>query len=285
MSGLNDVKSTLLELGVTPRKSRGQNFLIDKGSIQKAVRFAEVQATEHVVEVGPGLGALTEHLIEDAASFHAIDIEPRFIEHLRSRYPSLSEKNWKVADVREVELGALGFRPSNPCVVVSNVPYSLSSEMILWILGQHSLISRASLLLQREFAERVAAGPGGKDYGSLSVLSALYADVRLGPKVTGSCFFPPADVESRFVEFRLLAKPRFAISKREAFEKLVRSAFSKRRKTLLNAISSSEGFGEKLEVERWIASAGIDPGRRGETLSLEEFVHLLKAFESQNPPR
>ena len=270
------VRETLSDLGVTPRKQRGQNFLIDPGSIRKVLTFAAVHAGDDVVEIGPGLGALTPKLIEDSKSFRAIDIEQRFIDFLRSQHPAVPESAFVCADVRSVKLEELGFTPRRQAVIVSNVPYSLSSEVILWMLEQHTVIARASLLLQREFAERVAASPGGKEYGSLSALSSLLADMRLGPRITGSCFFPPAEVESRLVEFRMLGKTRFEVPSVNRFETVVRASFSKRRKTILNALSSSEHFGSKTDVEAWLKSCDIDPVRRAETVSPEEYARLTR---------
>jgi len=276
MSAPAKIRETLTALGVTPRKQRGQNFLIDPGSVHKVLSFAGVRATDEVVEVGPGLGALTTKLIEQAKTYCAVDIEERFIQFLRSEHPALPPSSFICADVRTINLSELGFSPERKAVIVSNVPYSLSSEVILWLLEQHTVIARASLLLQREFAERVAAVPGGKEYGSLSALSALLADIRLGPKITGACFFPPAEVESRLVELRMLGSTRYEVPSVQRFETVVRASFSKRRKTLLNALSSSERFGSKDDVESWLRRCDIDPVRRAETVSPEEYARMTR---------
>ncbi len=278
MNGLREIKAALDTLGVRPKKSRGQNFLFEKGAIQKILTFAAVRPDEDLLEVGPGLGAITERVSAEGHSFRAVDVEPKFIEYLQGALPAIPAENFLCRDIRETTLADLGFSPARPATVVSNVPYSLSSEFILWLVTQSASVARASLLLQREFAERVAAAPGGKDYGSLSVWCALVADVRLGPKISGNCFFPAADVESRLVELRMLEEPRFDVGDRDHFERALRASFAKRRKTILNSLHSSEHFGEKAEVERRLQIAGIDPGRRGETLTLAEFVALSAAL-------
>ncbi len=278
MTSLREVRSALAALGVVPRKKRGQNFLFEKGAVQKILAFAAAGPNDDVCEVGPGLGAITARLSADARTFCAVDIEPKFIEFLRASIPAIPPERFICADIRDVDLQTLGFSRSRPATVVSNVPYSLSSEFVLWLVGQSERISRASLLLQREFAERVAAEPGGKDYGTLSVWCSLVADMRLGPKIPGTCFFPPAEVESRLVELKMLPAPRFPVADLAQFEKTLRAGFSKRRKTLLNALHSSEHFGEKAAIEAALEKIGIDPGRRAETLSVEEFVRMSDAL-------
>ncbi len=276
MNAPSKLRALLDDLGVTPKKKRGQNFLIDPGSVRKVLTFAGVHSGDDVVEIGPGLGALTSTLIAESKSFRAIDIEEKFVEHLRRVHPELPPTTFVCGDVRNVRLESFGFSPSRRAVIISNVPYSLSSEVILWLIGQYQLISRASLLLQREFAERVGAVPGGKDYGSLSVLSTLLADVRLGPRITGSCFYPSAEVESRLVQLAMLTSPRFPVPSISRFESVVRAAFAQRRKTILNSLASAEQFGSKEEVEGWLRRVGIDPARRAETVTPLEYAELAR---------
>ena len=275
------IRERLEELGVSPRKSRGQNFLCDRNTIDRIVNFAHVEENDTVIEIGPGLGAISEHLFAKAGSYAAIELEPHFQRHILESLEGLLESRVINADVRYVELPLSGI-VDPPYVVVSNVPYSVSTDVTLWLIRFRSQIKRASLLLQREFAERLAASPGGKEYGSLTVLRTLYADARLGPTVPGTVFLPPADVESRLLELTMLSEPRFPVPSQELFERVVRAGFSTRRKTLHNAIASGLGI-EKAESQAMLLRAGIDPSRRAETLSLEEFCKL--SWEAVNLPK
>lgn len=260
-------------MGVTPRKSRGQNYLCDRGIIERIVKFAHVTAADNVIEIGPGLGALTDSLVAAAGRYTAIELEPACRQHLAATCPGLSEDQVVIADVRSISLPGEAFGPS-PYTIVSNVPYSLSSEITLWLLKHRSVVTRASFLLQREFAERLAASPGTKAYGSLTVLRSLYSDAKLGPIIPGTVFLPPAEVESRLIEMTMLPGPRVAVHDEGLFERVLRAAFSTRRKTLLNSLSGSTLGIEKAAVRDILAAAAIEEGRRAETLSLAEFAVL-----------
>ena len=273
-----EVRRLIERIDFKPSKRFGQNFLIDRGSIGVICSFAALEAGESVLEIGPGLGAISPFLAAHSKNYYAVELEAKFIPLLLEALPKIAPANIICSDIRDVDLTADERFGSSALAVISNVPYSLSSEIILWILRQRARISRAALLLQREFAERVAAKPGGKEYGSLTVLCNLYADARIGPKISGSCFFPPAAVESRLLELKMLPTPREQVDA-ALLEKLVRSSFSARRKTLLNSISGSGNFGEKKEVDALLNEAGIDPVRRAETLSLSEFAGIVRILE------
>lgn len=268
------IKAALADLGVHPSKGRGQNFLFDVAAVTDALRFSRIAPDEHVLEIGPGLGVLSGALASSGRSYCAIEVEERFCVRLRN------ELGCEVVceDVRKIDLKADARFNDRQWVVVSNVPYSISTEVILWILSNRTKISRACLLLQREFAERVAATPGTREASALTLHCALYSDVRLGRTVSGSCFFPAADVESALLEFRLLPEPRVKVNE-PLYEQVVRAAFGQRRKTLANSLSGAVSLGEKERVAEALASAGIDPKRRAETLTVEEFCRLVAAFE------
>lgn len=269
-----EIRAALEAMEVTPRKSRGQNYLCDRGVIDKIVRFAGITKADTVIEIGPGLGALTDELVAAAGRYTAVELEPKCQAHLLDTCPGLTPEQIVIADVRTISLPDERFG-TPPYVVVSNVPYSLSSEITLWLLKHRGCVTRASFLLQREFAERLAAVPGSKVYGSLTVLRTLFADAQLGPIIPGTVFLPPAEVESRLIELRMLPEPRFPVASVPLFERVVRAAFSTRRKTLLNALSGSTLGFEKSVVRELLHDAGVDEGRRAETLSLEEFSWLV----------
>jgi 16S rRNA (adenine1518-N6/adenine1519-N6)-dimethyltransferase len=274
---MTELRRILDELEVRPRKRHGQNFLIDRGSIQNICRFAQVDSTQDVLEIGPGLGAITEHLLTHARCYRAVELEMKFADFLLRSLPALNPGDILVQDVRELELSLHPQLSGRQWSLVSNVPYSLSSEILLWILRNRRNILQASLLLQREFAERVAARPGGKDYGSLTVLCRLYADAELGPVISGGCFFPSAEVESRLLKLRMLTTPRVALPDEAFFERIVRASFSARRKTVANSLGGSGLFADRDVIQRILERAGIDSRRRAETLDLDEFAALSRA--------
>ncbi len=275
MGRRSDIQEELRALGVTPSKARGQNFLFDPKGVETVLRFAAVAAGSNICEIGPGLGAISLPLAESANSYLAIEIEEKFADRLRRELAAFPQAEVLCADVREVKL------PERRWTVVSNVPYSISSQVILWLLEQSQFLESATLLLQREFSERVGAPPGGKDYGSLSVQSQLVADVKLGPRLGGQLFYPPAEVESRLVRLDFLGQPRFDVKNHERFRAVVRAGFGKRRKTLLNALGAADLFETHVDGESMLRSLGIDPKRRAETLSVHEFVIIANALEDE----
>lgn len=268
------VKQTLRDLNVTPRKERGQNFVIDPSVIQEITAFAAPQTDELIVEIGPGLGALTEKLCGIvSAPVTVIEIEPVFCDELSARFPGI-----KVIcdDVRRVDITSLG----ESLTVFGNLPYSYSTDIVFHLVSYASHLRRAVLLLQREFVERMAANPGSRIYGALSIGCQLWADIREGPIVSGTSFHPPAHVDSRLVELRFLHEPRYHVEDLRWFRTVVRASFSGRRKMLSNSIRGLLRT-DAAEARSILESAGIDPARRAETLSVEEFAGLSNALKSR----
>ena len=263
--GKESIKRKLSDLDVTPSKERGQNFLLDDGIVQDIVEFGGGAKDLDVLEIGPGLGALTAHL-HGFRSLTLIELEQRFCDELLKKYPSAKIIS---ADVRTIDLGSLG----DDLIVFGNLPYSFSTDIVFHLIEHGSHIRHATLLLQREFAERLAAPPGGRDYGRLSVATQMYADVTLGKIVPGSSFHPTTEVESRLVKLSFLKTPRFAIPDKAWFERVVKASFSQRRKKLLNSLKAS-GFFAPEQIVAALSGSGIDPNRRAETLSISEFVAL-----------
>lgn len=270
----NSVKALLAELAVRPTKDRGQNFLINPGVIDQIVAFGCPAESDHIVEIGPGLGALTQAL-PCSASVTLIEIEAQFCEKLKAHFPHARVLN---EDFRAVDLSTLG----SMLTVFGNVPYSFSSEIVFHLLNHYRVISRAVLMLQREFAERIAAEPGGREYGILSVQVALLSDARLGPIIAGDSFHPPTEVESRLIELRFLPEPRVPVCDVFLFRSVVRAAFQQRRKKLSNTLAPAQ-FVPKDLLLACLVAAGIDPAARAETLTVSDFARLLEEFVRVNP--
>lgn len=266
------VKAGLKSLGVKPSRERGQNFLIDHNVIDAIVEFGAPSASDNLVEIGPGLGALTERLVV-FPNFSVIEIEGQFCRDLALKYPDLKIIN---SDVRKVDFSDLG----DDLTVFGNLPYVYSTDILFHLIRHASVISRAVLLLQKEFAERVASPPGGRSYGSLSVASQVAAKPVLGPVVPGTSFHPPTKVESRLLKLEFFKTPRYKISDPVWFTKVVRAGFLQRRKKLLNSLKAS-GITQGDKFAPALERAGIDPGRRAETLSIEEFIALADGLKAQ----
>lgn len=266
------------------RRALGQHFLRDAGITRRIVEIAGLTPADFCVEIGPGEGVLTFLLAERAGRLLALEVDEKLVEGLRARLASLAHVEVRLADARRFDystLPALRPSPEGRVVIVGNLPYSVSKPILERLVAARTAVSKMVLTLQKEVAERVAAGPGSKRYGALSVLTQLYCDVRLALAIPPGAFRPPPKVDSAVLHLRVLAGPRVPVGDEARFHRLVKAAFGQRRKTLANALAG--GLGVSVATARqWLAAAGIDPGRRAETLSLEEFSRL-NSFGPLNP--
>jgi len=259
------------------RAAFGQHFLIDKNIVRKIVRLAQLQPGETVLEIGPGRGILTEALLEASGLVVAIELDAALCAHLRETIGA--RPNFQL-----IEGDALAFdyaQVPSPFLVVANLPYYVSTPLLFRLLEQRRRIDRRVLMLQGEVAARLAAAPGGKEYGALSIAVQLWCDVRVSFKVPASCFRPKPKVGSAVVAFTPLAQPRVAVRDEKMFFKVVRGGFAHRRKALLNSLRD-EGF-EAAPTAAALEKAGIDPRRRAETLSLAEFASLADMLYDTAP--
>ena len=271
------IKDTLASVGVLPSKRRGQNFLTHKSIAQTIVEFANISPNETVIEIGPGLGAITGEILKQTTNYYCIEVEPCLCAHIREQFPDLNPKNVICGDVRDMELGPL-LTPGAKCMVIGNLPYSISTDVVFWTLKNVRFITQASFLLQREFSERLAAEPGGKEYGSITVQRLLYSNAELGPIIDGGSFYPAAKVDSRLIKLSMLDRPRVELRSVQEFELVVRAAFGTRRKTLLNALAGSKRFGDKQKIKAVLDAIDIAAQRRAETLNIVEFAKLANSL-------
>jgi 16S rRNA (adenine1518-N6/adenine1519-N6)-dimethyltransferase len=278
MDSFNDkskVSKTLNRLDFKPKKSRGQNFLLDEGISREIVAQAKITELDAVVEIGPGLGAITKYILDRSENVLAIEIDPKLALEVETRYPKLKGKILcrDIRDISGKELSELlGVKKF---IFISNVPYSISTEVVLWCIENRDYISKAVLLLQKEFAERIAASPGVREGGSLTVLRAVHADASLGLTVSGDSFLPKANVESQLLSLFFYSQTKVEIENLAIFEKVVRAGFSKRRKTLYNSFLSSNLFSGKDEILEVISASGLDFKIRAEALKFQDWVKLL----------
>jgi 16S rRNA (adenine1518-N6/adenine1519-N6)-dimethyltransferase len=260
-----------------PIKSLGQNFLVDRNIVDKIIRCAHIGPDDSVLEIGPGRGALTEHLAERAGRLVLVEYDHALAAGLAENYRNEPRITVVDGDILALDLGAvLGEIPSG-WKVVANLPYNISSPVLFRLMECRALFSRLVLMLQKEVGDRLTASAGCADYGVTTLLLGLWFDMRREFIVPPGCFHPRPKVDSVVVSFVPLAKPRIEVGNEETFRRVVKGAFAMRRKTLLNCLKVS-GLVEPDELRRVLDACGIDGQRRGETLSLEEFASLSRCI-------
>jgi 16S rRNA (adenine1518-N6/adenine1519-N6)-dimethyltransferase len=252
------------------RRALGQHFLRDPGIARAIVDLVAPTERDLVVEIGPGEGALTVELARRGGRLIALEVDAGLIESLRRRLPDVEIQQ---ADARGWDYGALTRPAGGRVLVVGNLPYSVSKPIVTALQAARRAVDVMALMLQREVAERLAAPPGGKVYGALSVLTQAGCDVELALRVPPGAFRPPPQVDSAVVRLTPRAESRVPAAMEDRFREVVRAAFGRRRKTLPNALS--EGLRvPSAQAREATAEAGVDPARRAETLTIEEFVAL-----------
>lgn len=263
------------------KKSLGQNFLTDGNIINKIVDTAELQLNEVVVEIGPGLGALTRRLAEKARQVFAVEIDRSVFCILEETLAGLNNVTLVQEDALKTNFDRLVNTHDNKAgkfKVVANLPYYITTPLIMHLLEERFCISKIVVMVQEEVARRLTASPGNKDYGALTVAANFYAEVKTAFKVPRTVFMPRPEVDSAVVSLTVRELPAVNVLNENDFFTLVKAAFQQRRKTLLNALSSAN---KQIPKERWLDilhEADIDPTRRGETLNLQEFANLADLF-------
>ena len=254
------------------RRALGQHFLRDPAIARAIVDLVAPTAADLVVEIGPGQGALTGELVRRAGRVLALEVDRTLLDRLRVTFPTLE---LLAADARAWDWTSLARPDGGRALVVGNLPYSVGTTILTALARAPRAIDRMALMLQREVAERVAAAPGSKTYGSLSVHVQLHWWVELALRVPPEAFRPPPKVESAVLRLTPLPGPRVELADAGRFEAVVRAAFAQRRKTLANALAAGLGLpvGGTREAA---ASAGVDPGRRAETLNIDEFAEVAR---------
>jgi 16S rRNA (adenine1518-N6/adenine1519-N6)-dimethyltransferase len=277
-------RATLAARGIRPRKARGQHFLVDPRVRDAIVAAAGVEPGDTVVEIGPGTGALTEALLRRGASVLAVELDQELASALSAGLGRSSALTVWVADALRFDFaGHLGEHPARGRMrVVANIPYYITSPLILRLLRCRELFATLHLTVQREVAERIGAGPGSKAYGALTLACQYYAEARRVLAIPRAAFHPIPQVDSALVRFDLLDAPRVGVGSPERLFRVIRAAFGQRRKTLRNAL---HGGGWPLTaLEAALRACGIGGQRRGETLTLEEFAGLSEALPELDAP-
>ncbi|MDU7477433.1 MAG: 16S rRNA (adenine(1518)-N(6)/adenine(1519)-N(6))-dimethyltransferase RsmA [Paenibacillus macerans] len=271
-------KEIIQRYGFSFKKSLGQNFLIDQNILGKIVAAAGLDATKGALEIGPGIGALTEKLAQEAGKVAAVEIDQRLLPILQEVLEPYPHVRVIHGDVLKLDLKALfaaEFSGVSGVSVVANLPYYVTTPILMKLLEEKLPLEHIVVMIQKEVAERMAASPGGKDYGSLSIAVQYYSEPELVCTVPHSVFIPQPNVESAVIRLSVRKEPPVAVDDEAFFFEVVQAAFAQRRKTISNNLKSRFFPGEGRErLERLLEAAEIVPSRRAETLDLAEFAGL-----------
>lgn len=276
--GAADIRRIASEAGISPTKKLGQNFVIDPGTVRRIVRESGIDSNDLVLEVGPGLGSLTLGILEVGAMLTAVEIDPA----LASRLPQTVHdyNSGASAHLQIVNQDALTLQPSDLPVeygtkdftLVANLPYNVATPILLTLLQRFGHLKNFLVMVQKEVADRLVASPGNKIYGTPSAKIAWYGNAKRAGTIGRNVFWPAPNVDSALVAFTRDRNPNFLETERNSVFTLVDAAFQQRRKTLHAALK------QYLDDQAYIL-ADIDPTRRGETLSIAEFVRLNDAMQ------
>ena len=259
------------------QKKYGQNFLIDTGVLEKIIREAGVTKDDFVLEIGPGIGTMTQYLCESAREVAAVEIDKALIPILKdtlSPYDNVTVIN---EDILKVDINRLAQEKNGgrPIKVVANLPYYITTPIIMGLFESHVPIDSITIMVQKEVADRMKTGPGSKDYGALSLAVQYYADPQIVANVPPNCFMPRPKVGSAVIRLKRHAQPVVNVSDEKLMFRLIRASFNQRRKTLANGLKNALDIPlEKEEIEAVITELGKPLTIRGEALTLEEFASL-----------
>ncbi|MFZ5968622.1 MAG: 16S rRNA (adenine(1518)-N(6)/adenine(1519)-N(6))-dimethyltransferase RsmA [Bacillota bacterium] len=261
-------------------KSLGQNFLIDENILMKIIDGAEVSKEDVVLEIGPGIGTLTQALAQAAKKVVAIEIDRSLIPILEETLDGLDNVEVLNQDVLAADLHQIirDHLDGQPVKVIANLPYYVTTPIVMKLLEEKVPIKNIVVMIQKEVADRMQAKPGTKDYGALSVAVQYYCEPKIITRVPKSVFIPQPNVESTVIKLTVLNESRVKIKDEKLFFKIVRAAFGKRRKTLLNALEGGELELSKQSAREILQASGIEGNRRGETLNLDEFAALADSM-------
>jgi 16S rRNA (adenine1518-N6/adenine1519-N6)-dimethyltransferase len=272
------IKKELKEHGLFPRRRLGQHFLVDRNILDKVIRTAEVEKEDIVLEVGPGLGEMTLALARQAKKVIAIEIDSKLVAILEKKMRGHPNVEVVKSDILKVDFDQFLKKEGHPIKVVANLPYQISTPLLFRFIESKDVFSTFTLMLQREVAERMVAPPGRKEYGRLSIFIQLSFDLTIRFFIKPSAFFPPPKVDSALVHMVWREEPLVETNDEEWFKRVVKACFGYRRKTLVNALKHSElVLPESMELK--MKGIGIDPQRRPETLTIQEFAALASTLK------
>lgn len=263
--------------GVSFNKKFGQNFLTDESVLENIIEYSGVSCDDYVLEIGPGIGALTWHIAKAAKGVVSVEIDSGLIPILSETLEEFDNVTVINNDILKVDINSLideHFDGNSP-FVIANLPYYITSPIIMGLLESGVNFKKIVVMVQKEVADRMCSSPGSKDYGIVTVAANFYADIRTLFDVPRECFMPSPNVDSAIIELVPRPHPTCNPKSREMFFRTVKASFAQRRKTLLNSLCKSGFFNlQKEAMENAIKNANLSPDCRGETLSLEDFANL-----------
>jgi 16S rRNA (adenine1518-N6/adenine1519-N6)-dimethyltransferase len=274
-------RKRLRELQIRPKKRLGQHFVVDPNILRKIVDCAGLETEDIIVEIGAGLGSLTAPLAARVQKVYALEVDQRLATILREEFLDRGRVEIIPEDALRYDFRALYQQWRRKMKVVANLPYEISSPMIFRLFEERHCFSLFVLMLQMEVARRIVARPGTKEYGPLSLWAQLYSRPRVLFAVSPEVFHPAPKVESAVVKFEILQYPAVEVKDEKVLQRVIRSVFAYRRKTLTNAIRLGEfSYLSAQKIQQALESAEIDPALRGETLSLAQFRDLAQALSA-----
>ncbi|SFC83811.1 16S rRNA (adenine(1518)-N(6)/adenine(1519)-N(6))-dimethyltransferase RsmA [Butyrivibrio sp. YAB3001] len=278
-------KEVLAKYGMSAKKKFGQNFLIDSNVLDGIVSAANITDNDCVLEIGPGIGSLTQYLAEAAGRVVAVEIDKTLIPVLAdtlSEYTNVTVIN---EDVLKVDIAEIvkEYNDNKPIKVVANLPYYITTPIIMKLFEGGAPIESITVMVQKEVADRMVMGPGNKDYGSLSLAVGYYAEAEAVMDVPPSSFIPQPGVGSAVVKLNRFSEPAVKVNDEKYMFEIIRTSFNQRRKTLSNSLSNNPSLRvSRQQVQDALVKMGIDEKARGEILSLEQFARLSDILQSSN---
>lgn len=272
----SSTKELLKEFNFRMTKSLGQNFLIDKSILDKIIEGSELTEDDYVLEIGPGMGSMTQKLCEHASKVVAVEIDKNLLPVLKvtlAEYNNVTVINHDIlkVDLKKVFEEHFGDKKVK---VIANLPYYITTPIIMKLLEEKLNLQSITIMVQKEVGDRIKAAPGGKDYGALSVAVQYYAKPSQVLLVPPHSFIPQPEVDSIVLKLDILSAPAVAVDDESLFFRVVKASFGQRRKTLLNALNAGNLGLSKDQLKEMLNEVGIEENRRGETLSLQEFANI-----------
>jgi 16S rRNA (adenine1518-N6/adenine1519-N6)-dimethyltransferase len=271
-----DIPALLKQHGLRPDRGLGQNFLVDETALNKIIAAAEISPEQDVLEIGAGLGNLTHRLALVARQVVAVELDQRLISPLREVIRDLSNVTVIQGDILALDISII--MPGVTYLVVANIPYYITSAVLRHLLENKPPPIRSVLTVQREVAQRICAGPGEMSLLALSV--QVYGQPQIKGTIPASAFYPPPKVDSAVIRIDLFQEPRIPSDQLNPFFRLAKAGFSQKRKNLRNALAGGMGW-SKDEAVQFLQTSGIDPARRAETLSLDEWASLTQSVRKE----
>jgi len=283
-TGAGRVKELLAVHGLSPRKRFGQNFLVREDVAERIVEHCRLDPGDVAVEIGPGAGALTLGLARRVRHLVAVEMDRGLAALLREELSGFPGVELVEGDFLELDLAALAARHEAARIaVVGNIPYNITTPILERLFEQRAVVKTAVMLVQKEYAERLAAAAGTPEYGSLTLFARYHALMEPLMSVRASAFWPRPEVDSMLVRFLLRERPPVEVPDEALLFRIIRGSFQMRRKQLINTLEETLGFG-KESIDRLCRQVRVDPQRRGETLTLEEFAKLARAAGERMSP-